>query len=124
MIMEGTVAFSNLTQHEVYQGKSTGRYSTVLVLDDVDAEKLTDLGVNVKEYEGKKQRKFASQYDVSIMDVDERPFGGEIPYGSRVRVQFKLGNEHPVHGVACYLNKVKVLELAAMGGEDEGDDQF
>jgi len=121
MIMEGEVAFSNLTEHEVYQGKSTGRYSVVLTLDDADAAKLEDLGVNVKEYEGKKQRKFASKFNVEILDSDDRPINTEIPFGSKVRVLFQPGNDHPVHGVPCYVDKVRVLEMASRsaGSEDE-----
>lgn len=121
MIMEGEVAFSNLTEHEVYQGKSTGRYSVVLTLDDADAAKLEDLGVNVKEYEGKKQRKFASKFNVEILDSEDRPINTEIPFGSKVRVLFQPGNDHPVHGVPCYVDKVRVLEMASRsaGAEDE-----
>lgn len=124
MIIEGEVAFSNLTEHEVYQGKSTGRYSLVVTLSDADASKLESMGVNIKEYEGKKQRKFASKFNVDILDTEDRPMQTEIPYGSRVRVLFQPGNDHPVHGVPCYVDKVRVLELARPSSQDPEDEEF
>ena len=39
-VLEGTVAFENLTEHEMYNGQSTGKYSLVLSLDEGDAESL------------------------------------------------------------------------------------
>jgi len=47
-------------------------------------------------------------------------FMGEIPRGSIVKVQYKLGEDHPVHGVTTYLEKVKVLEV----GEGATDEDF
>ena len=32
--IEGVVAFSNVTQHDVYNGQSTGKYSVTITMDD------------------------------------------------------------------------------------------
>ena len=81
------------------------------------AEKLSSEGVKVKDYEGTAQRKFASKFPVRIVNANDEPFTGPIPKGSKVRVQYKLGDSHPVHATPTYLNAVRVLEL----GEESGD---
>ena len=116
-LAEGTVAFQNLQQTEVYQGQDTGRYTLTLSLEEDMASKLSDEGVKVKDYEGIAQRKFASKFPVRIVNANDEPFMGAIPKGSLVRVQFKLGDSHPVHATPTYLNAVRVLEL----GEESGD---
>ena len=123
IVTQGVVAFSNLTECEVYKGQSTGRYSLVLTIGDADSSKLEDMGIKVRSYEDTRQRKFASKFHVPIVDAEDRPFTGEIPYGSVVRVLWKAGDPHPVHGVSTYLNKVRVVELAegANGGEVPSD---
>ena len=47
-----------------------------------------------------------------LFDEEGNQWSGEVPYNSKVRVKYKVGNEHPVHGVATYLEAVKVLEVA------------
>ena len=118
IVTSGVVAFSNLTEHELYDGQSTGRYSLVITMEPNEASKLADMGVKIKEYDGKEQRKFASKYHVGVVDVDDRPVTGEIPYGSKVRVLWKDGIPHPQHGVGTYLNKVRVIEFAENEGEE------
>lgn len=114
MLIEGTVAFSNLTTPEMYQGQSTGKYSIVLQLEDIT--ELRNQGVKVKEYEGKPQRKFTSKFELrpeQVVDTEGNPVHGEIPRGSKVRLQYSLGKQpHPVHGVSPYLNAIRVLEVA------------
>jgi hypothetical protein len=122
IVTSGVVAFSNLTEHEMYDGQSTGRYSLVITMEDSDASKLADMGVKLKNYDGKEQRKFASKYHVSVVDTEDRPVNGEIPYGSKVRVLWKDGVAHPQHGVGTYLNKVRVVEFAENDGEDAPSD--
>ena len=118
-VLEGLVAFENLDEHEMYQGQSTGKYSLVLSLDEPTAGMLADLGVKLREYEGVKQRKFSTKYDVPVMDVDGNTFKGRIGRGSKVRIMYTVGQPHPVHGTSTYLNKIKVLEVAEQeGGED------
>lgn len=116
-LAEGTVAFQNLQQTEVYQGQDTGRYTLTLSLEEDMASKLSDEGVKVKDYEGTAQRKFASKFPVRIVNANDEPFMGAIPKGSLVRVQYKLGDSHPVHATPTYLNAIRVLEL----GEESGD---
>ena len=118
-VVEGTIAFENLDTHEMYQGQSTGKYSVVISLDDKTADQLAGLCVKLREYEGTKQRKFSTKYDVPVMDVEGQPFAGRIGRGSKVRLLWAEGQPHPVHGTGTYLNKVKVLEVAEQGeGED------
>lgn len=123
MIIEGNVAFSNVTKHDVYNGQSTGKYTMTITTNDQFAQELTDAGVKVKDYEGKPQRKFSSGYDVRVLDAEGNTFGREVPRGSLVRLRYKLGNEHPVHGTATYLEAVRVLEEADVAMDPE-DDNF
>tara|TARA_R110000744_G_scaffold154437_1_gene269222 strand:+ start:2251 stop:2616 length:366 start_codon:yes stop_codon:yes gene_type:complete len=118
-VIEGTVAFENLTEHEIYMGQSTGKYSMVISLDESSAEDLANKGVKLRDYEGTKQRKFSTKYDVPVLDADGNPFMGRVTRGSKVRLLWAEGQPHPVHGTSTYLNKVKVLEVAEqVGGED------
>jgi hypothetical protein len=118
-VLEGLVAFENLDEHEMYQGQSTGKYSLVLSLDEPTSDHLTALGVKLREYEGVKQRKFSTKYDVPVMDAEGNTFKGRIGRGSKVRIMYAEGAPHPVHGTSTYLNKIKVLEVAEQeGGED------
>lgn len=112
--IEGIVNFSNITAHDVYNGQSTGKFSMTITMSEEDAATLAASGVKIKEYNGAKQRKFSTQYDVGNFEADGSRRMGEVPYNSRVRVQYDLGKPHPVHGVATYLKAVKVLEEAEM----------
>lgn len=114
VVVEGTTNFSHLTKFEEYKGKSTDRYALTITLDDDTAKKLESEGVTVREYDGKKQRKFTSQFEVRVVDGTGQPFEGEVPYNSKVKVAFKYGNAGE-HGVPTYLNAVQVVE-AANGG--------
>jgi len=116
-VIEGTVNFSNVTQHDVYNGQSTGAYSLTITMSEEDATALSAEGVKIKDYEGTKQRKFKSKYDIMRVDADGNRFEGEIPYNSKVRLKYKSGPAHPVHGTPVYLEAVKVLELAEVSEE-------
>ena len=116
-VIEGTVNFSNVTQHDVYNGQSTGAFSLTITMSEEDASTLSAGGVKIKEYDGAKQRKFKSKYDIMRVDADGNRFEGEIPYNSKVRLKFKSGPAHPVHGTPTYLEAVKVLELPEMSEE-------
>ena len=111
-VTTGVVAFSNLDEHEVYRGQSTGRFSLVVTMDENEASKLEDMGIKIKEYKDKKQRKFTSKFKVDVLDLNGDPVPGEIPYGSVVRLLWKEGDPHPEHGVPTYLNKVRLVEVA------------
>lgn len=117
-VITGTAAFINLTEHEMYQGQSTGKYSVVVTLDEANAAKLADQGVKLREYEGNKQRKFASKFDVPLYDASGDEFVGQITRGSEIKIQYSTGQPHPVHGITPYLDKIKVMELAE-GNTDE-----
>jgi len=120
-VLQGTVAFANLDQHEVFNGQSTGKYSLVLTLDEPEAEVLAKNGVKLREYEGLKQRKFSTKYPVDIIDTEDEPFRGRLTRGSKVKILYAEGKPHPVHGTPTYLNKVRVVEVATDG---EGSEDF
>jgi len=40
-VIEGTVNFSNVTQHDVYNGQSTGAYSITITMSEDDASALS-----------------------------------------------------------------------------------
>lgn len=119
-ITTGKVAFENLTEYEVYDGKSTGKYSLTLLLDDDEGKALKEKGVKTKEYEGSPQRKFSSKFPVAVYNVDDSPFEGRVTRGSTVRIQWTEGKPHPVYGTSTYLNKVRVLELSEDLNTEEG----
>ena len=112
MVLTGTAAFINLDEHEVFQGQSTGRYTLTVTLDDDAAQMLSSQGVKLRDYEGKAQRKFSSKYPVRVIDAEDNPFIGPITRGSTIRLSYKTGPAHPVHGTPTYLNAVRVVELA------------
>jgi len=116
-VIEGTVNFSNVTQHDVFNGQDTGTSSMTITLSDEDAATLAAQGVKIKDYEGAKQRKFKSKYAINMYDAEGDRYNGEVPYNSRVRLKFKTGPAHPVHGTPVYLEAVKVLEEAEVSAE-------
>ena len=117
-VIEGTVNFSNVTQHDVYNGQDTGTFSMTITMSEDDAAGLASQGVKIKDYEGNKQRKFKSKFDVSLYTAEGDKYTGEVPYNSRVRLKFKTGPAHPVHGTPTYLEAVKVLEEAEIQEAD------
>lgn len=117
-VIEGVVNFSNVTQHDVYNGQDTGTYSMTITMSEDDAAGLASQGVKIKDYDGNKQRKFKSKFDVSLYTAEGEKYTGEVPYNSRVRLKFKTGPAHPVHGTPTYLEAVKVLEEAEIQESD------
>jgi len=114
--IEGLVAFSNVTEHEVYNGKNTEKYSLTVTLDDDVADELASKGVKIKEYQPEdkvfKQRKFTTRFDLRVIDAEDKPYSGEIPRNSRVRLLYNLGKQGGEHGVPVYMNAIRVLEEA------------
>lgn len=118
--VEGIVAFSNLTQHDVFRGKSTGKYTLTITLDDDNANELERLGVDTKTYKEKAQRQFKTQYNIPVIDADDNVVidmaknGQEdqvqdLHWGTKVRVAFEV---RPTQGgMTPYLKGVRVLEL-------------
>jgi hypothetical protein len=116
-VIEGTVNFSNVTKTDVFNGQDTGMFSMTITMSDDDAATLAAQGVKIKDYEGAKQRKFKSKYAINMYDAEGDRYNGEVPYNSRVRLKFKTGPAHPVHGTPVYLEAVKVLEEAEVSAE-------
>ena len=117
---EGTIAFGSLKEHDVYNGKSTGKYMIKLALEEIEAEQLRRMDVKVTDYEGVAQRKFSTNYEVDVLDKDNEPYKGPLPRGSRVRVLWASGPPHPEHGTPTYMEKVRVLEVA----EEDAPEDF
>ena len=111
-VVSGKAAFAHLDSTEVYNGQDTGRYTLTVTLDDENAQILSEQGVKLKDYNGDKQRKFASKFNVKVIDANDQPFVGNIPRGSTVRLSYKTATPHPVHGTPTYLNAIRVVEVA------------
>ena len=111
-VLTGKAAFVNLTETEQYQGQDTGRYTLTVTLDSDAAQMLSQQGVKLRDYEGTAQRKFSSKYPVKVIDAEDNPFIGPVTRGSTIRLSYKTGPAHPVHGTPTYLNAVRVVELA------------
>jgi hypothetical protein len=111
-VLTGKAAFVNLTETEQYQGQDTGRYTLTVTLDNDAAQMLSAQGVKLRDYEGVSQRKFSSKYPVKVIDAEDNPFIGPVTRGSTIRLSYKTGPAHPVHGTPTYLNAVRVVELA------------
>ena len=120
-LIEGIAQFSHLVQTEEYNGQDTNKFSLTITVDEDSADMLQKSGVKLRTYEGQSQRKFASKFPVKIVDVNDQPFIGNVTRGSKVRLQYKEGPQHPVHGTSTYLTAVRVLELAEeSSGSEEG----
>ena len=119
-IMEGKAMFVWVKETEEYQGKDTGRYAVTLVLNDETSEELANNGVRLRSYgEGDNvilQRKFVSNYPVRVIDAEGNALE-DFPDGSKVRISYKYGNEHPIHGVPVYMDGIRVLEMGGVGGD-------
>jgi hypothetical protein len=116
--IEGTVVFSNVETEDQYKGKPVG-YNVVLLLDEQDASFLSDQGVAIKRYEDKPQRKFRTNSPPRVVNIEDDVITGEVPYGSKVRLAYVLGEPNPEYGVPTYLNAVRVLERAASAVPEE-----
>lgn len=110
VVVDGVVAFSNLTKHEEYQGRSTGKYSLVLELNEENKELLMSHGVKVKDYKGTPQRKFSTKFNIKVVDTDNNTVEGEIPWGSKVNLIVSFSKPSPVYGVTPYLQAVRLVE--------------
>lgn len=122
-VVNGVVAFADLDAHEIYNGQSTGKFSLVLTLEDTEAEKLEKNGIKLKMYKNQAQRKFTTKFeDFAVIDNEGEPVSrASVRYGDKVRVKYDLGNEHPVHGVATYLQAVRVIEKGVVSLDDDGE---
>ena len=48
-VVEGVVNFSNITQHDVFNGQDTGAYSMTVTMSEEDANTLASRGVKIKD---------------------------------------------------------------------------
>jgi hypothetical protein len=75
----------------------------------------------VFDAEGREYLEVNPDYDLETNPDVSEMLPKEVPYNSKVRLKFKLGNAHPVHGVATYLEAVKVLEEAEILESESAD---
>lgn len=124
-VITGKVAFANLSEHEVFNGQSTGKYSVVVTLDDDAADKLATEGVKLRTYQEQTQRKFATKFDdFPVIDNDGEPVAkSTVRYGDTVRIKYQLGKPHPVHGTSVYMQAIRVVEKGE-GADGADDDEF
>lgn len=122
-VITGTVAFANLTEHESFNGTSTGKYSLVVVVDDDSKATLENEGVKLKVYKNQPQRKFATKFeDFAVIDADgEKIPKGSVRWGDKVKVKYNVGKPHPVYGSSTYLQAIRVVEKAEVEGDDDSD---
>lgn len=122
-VINGTVAFANLTEHEVFNGQSTGKYSVVISLDDDEAKKLEAEGVKIRTYKDQPQRKFTTKFeDFTIIDNEGEPVSkSSVRWGDKVRIKYNLGAPHPVHGCTPYMQAIRVVEKGEHEVEDDGE---
>lgn len=123
-VINGIVAFANLSEHEVFNGQSTGKYSVVLNLEEEDAKKLEAEGVKIKTYKNQPQRKFTTKFeDFQIIDNDGEPVArGSVRWGDKIRIKYNVGAPHPVHGSTPYLQAIRVVEKGeAQAMDDDGE---
>ena len=124
-VTTGIVAFSDLTTTELYNGQDTGKYAITVNMEQEEADKLTDAGINFKVYKDQPQRKFVTKFPgFAVLDAEGEAIPKHIPWGSKVRILWEPGKPHPTHGVAPYFKKIKVLEMADPNGMDEDDPDF
>ena len=111
MLVEGTTIFKTfLTTHDTYMGETTGKFNVQLKLDGKTASKLTKDGVKIKEYEGEPIRKFTSRYDVPVYINKDEKWSGELPSGTKVRLEY-ITKKHPQAGEVPYMKGILVLEM-------------
>ena len=124
-VTTGIVAFSDLTTTELYNGQDTGKYAITVNMEQEEADKLTDAGINFKVYKDQPQRKFVTKFPgFAVLDADGETIPKHIPWGSKVKILWEPGKPHPTHGIAPYFKKIKGLEMADPNGMDEDDPDF
>ncbi len=123
-VVNGTATFVHLTEHEVYNGQSTGKYSLVLILDDpAEAQKLEAEGIKIKEYKNTPQRKFTTKFeDFPVIDNEGEPVSrSSVRHGDKVRIKYSLGQPHPIHGCIPYMQAIRVVEKGEVELDDDGE---
>ena len=126
----GTAAFVNLINRDVYMGEESKTWDMTVTLDEGEDEQLESLGVIVKKYNDTLQRKFKTKFSLSGKvkmgpDGDIQPIDlALLTYGAKVRVKWSAGEEKPITGVPALLEGVRVLEMGGGAAADEADDEF
>jgi len=115
--ISGTVAFCNLVNREVYEGKETDWYTLTLTLDEQGCDKLAVDNVKTKQYQDSYQRKFKTKTPAKVLDLDNHVIAleKEIPRGSKVNVLYSVSKKpHPIYGCSVYIQSVRLVEEAQL----------
>lgn len=125
--VEGTVAFYHLIERDSYKGREKATYDLTVNIDEETAQKMKDMGVHVKYYEGNPQRKFTTKFKVPVLDGTQDPnskkqWEGEVPWGSKVKVLWETtGIPNEEYGIPTYVKAVRVLAEPVRDGNDPLD---
>jgi len=127
-VTKGVAKYVYLDSTEKYNGDDTGKYTLTVQISAEEADKLNELGVKTKNLKHKETdeliidektgkpaffRKFSTRYKLDndmIKTVSGDVVGTDFGAESDVSVLWKVGKEHPVHGVATYLTAIKVAD--------------
>jgi len=116
MVTNGIAKYVYLDSTEKYAGEDTLKYTLTISIDDAEAKALEKVGVKVRTIKADdgttyKARKFSTKYPIPfdmIKTKEGEAIGHDFGAESEVQVLWKLGQEHPTHGVATYLTAIKV----------------
>jgi len=70
-VIEGICNFSNLTQHDIFNGQDTGQFSMTITMTEDDASELAAQGVKIKDYQGPHPVHGVSTYLEAVKVLEE-----------------------------------------------------
>ena len=126
--------FVNLTEHESFDGKTTGRYSITMAFEEgsegakkvaiavAEADDFKGEGHSpIKHREGNVEVKGKSKFDVRCVDANNNSIpADEIDFGDicRAEISFQSYQTGNSKGVTCYLQSVQKLRNREFGGSN------
>ncbi len=134
-----SVRFPHLTEHEKYDGITTGKYSLTMVFDPEVAGEVADaitkagggrgrsplkeIPADAQYDAGKFIMKAKSGYEVKAFNISGSPISlSDVTPNSVVRVKVSFAPySQQGGGVTAYLGNIQLLEAGATGDADFGD---
>lgn len=134
-ITQGIAYWANVQKPVANFNRDGFEYTIDLHVDDTEANKLKEAGVNIREKDGELVAKFkkkAERNDGSkntppkVVDADNVLFDKEIGNGSKVRVQYRIyewefGRKK---GKSADLQAVQVVDFVPRAGGSNPGDEF
>jgi len=127
--------FVNLTEHESFDGKTTGRYSITMAFEEgsegakkvatavAEADDFKGEGHSpIKHREGNVEVKGKSKFDVRCVDANNNSISADqINFGDicRAEITFQAYQTGNSKGVTCYLQSVQKLRNREFGGNND-----